>query len=1088
MLKSLVHAVFGTRHTRELKRLRPVVEQINAEFERLEDVSDEELRGQTARFRERIAEATSEAEAELGDLRAQRRQSEDAAEREALSQAIGDAEQRLNAELKAVLDEILPEAFATVKAAAHRLVGTEAQVTGRTLTWDMVHYDVQLIGGMALHDGRVAEMATGEGKTLVATLPLYLNALAGRGAHLVTVNPYLAQRDSEWMGHLYGFLGLTVGCIDLHEPNTPERRAAYGADITYGTNNEFGFDYLRDNMVHEVGQRVQRGHYYAIVDEVDSVLIDEARTPLIISGPVGTGTNAAYARYNPSVADLNRRQTRLVNELIAQAEKDIEGGDTYAAGEKLFLARRGSPRNKRLQKMLNDDPGLVKVIGKVERDYMMDKRVHELEENLLYSMDEKGHTIHLTDQGLDVLAPDDHDAFVVPDISEAVHRVELDASLSLDEKRDRKDELEREYAEKSERIHIIHQLLKAYTLFNKDEQYVIQNGEVMIVDEFTGRMMPGRRWSDGLHQAVEAKEGVAVKAETQTLATITIQNYFRMYDKLGGMTGTAETEEGEFHQIYKLDVMVIPTNRPAQRQDRHDLVYKTKREKLNAIVEEVRRLHVMELPVLVGTVSVDTSETLSRMLKRAGVPHEVLNAKYHQREAEIVSLAGQPGAVTIATNMAGRGTDIKLGEGVTASRTIAWLKARGADLKALSTSPDPATVVDLTTQADDFEVETGGLHIIGSERHESRRIDRQLRGRAGRQGDPGASQFFLSLEDDLMRLFGSDRIASIMDRLGAEEGEVITHPWITNSISGAQKRVEMQNFEARKRLLDYDDVMNQQREVIYDLRTFALEGGEELKGEVWEMIERALPVIVDEYAPAGAATDEWDLPGLRQRLMLDFMLTADRLPASEGDAPGFAGREELDDYLVEAAREHYHDKLDRFGEAADAVLRFVVLNTIDEKWKDHLYDLDHLKASIGFRGWGQKDPLLEYKKEAYDMFEDLMTDLYQSAARFVYRAQLAPMAPPPPPPPMTFSGPAADAELGVADEARERDEPPAPPPPRRASLGINPYTAVPPRPREMRTNREEPGAARPAPTPSVGRNEPCPCGSGKKYKNCHGKA
>ncbi|HEX8318894.1 preprotein translocase subunit SecA [Longimicrobium sp.] len=1089
MLKSLVHAVFGTRHTRELKRLRPVVEQINAHFERLKDVSDDELRGQTARFRERIAEATSEVEAELGDLRAQRRQSEDAAEREALSQAIGDAEKRLNAELEAELDEILPEAFATVKAAAHRLVGSEAQVTGRSLAWDMVHYDVQLIGGMALHHGRVAEMATGEGKTLVATLPLYLNALAGRGAHLVTVNPYLAQRDSEWMGHLYGFLGLTVGCIDLHEPNTPERRAAYGADITYGTNNEFGFDYLRDNMVHEVGQRVQRGHHYAIVDEVDSVLIDEARTPLIISGPVGTGTNAAYARYNPSVSDLHRRQTRLVNELIAQAEKDIEGGDTYAAGEKLFLARRGSPRNKRLQKMLNDDPGLVKVIGKVERDYMMDKRVHELEENLLYSMDEKGHTIHLTDQGLDVLAPDDHDAFVVPDISEAVHRVELDPSLSLDEKRDRKDELEREYADKSERIHIIHQLLKAYTLFNKDEQYVIQNGEVMIVDEFTGRMMPGRRWSDGLHQAVEAKEGVAVKAETQTLATITIQNYFRMYDKLGGMTGTAETEEGEFHQIYGLDVMVIPTNRPAQRQDRHDLVYKTKREKLNAIVEEVRRLHTMELPVLVGTVSVDTSETLSRMLKRAGVPHEVLNAKYHQREAEIVSLAGQPGAVTIATNMAGRGTDIKLGEGVTAQRTIAWLKARNADLKALSTSPDPATVVDLTTQADDFGVETGGLHIIGSERHESRRIDRQLRGRAGRQGDPGASQFFLSLEDDLMRLFGSDRIASIMDRLGAEEGEVITHPWITNSISGAQKRVEMQNFEARKRLLDYDDVMNQQREVIYDLRTFALEGGEELKGEVWEMIERALPVIVDEYAPAGAPTDDWNLPGLRQRLMLDFMLTADRLPANEGDAPGFAGREELDDYLVEAAREHYHEKLDRFGEAADAVLRFVVLNTIDEKWKDHLYDLDHLKASIGFRGWGQKDPLLEYKKEAYDMFEDLMTDLYQSAARFVYRAQLAPMAPPQPPPPMTFSGPAADAELGVADEARERDEPPAPPPPpRRASLGINPYTAVPPKPREMHTNREEPGAPKPAPTPSVGRNEPCPCGSGKKYKNCHGKA
>jgi preprotein translocase subunit SecA len=1084
MLKSLVKAVFGTRHQRELKRLQPIVDEINRQFERLKGVSDDELRAQTERFRARIRQETAAAEEELAELRARRRTSEDAAEREGLSQQIGAAERRLKGELEEVLDEILPEAFATVKAAAHRLVGTEVQVTGQTLTWDMVHYDVQLIGGISLHQGKVAEMATGEGKTLVATLPLYLNALTGRGAHLVTVNSYLAQRDSEWMGHLYRFLGLTVGCIDLHEPNTAERRAAYHDDITYGTNNEFGFDYLRDNMVHQLEHRVQRRHYYAIVDEVDSVLIDEARTPLIISGPVGTETNAAYARYNPAVADLARRQTRIVNDLIAQAEKDLEGGDSYAAGEKLFLARRGSPRNKRLHKMLADDPGLVRVIGKVERDYMMEKKVHELEENLLYSMDEKGHTIHLTDQGLDVLAPDDHEAFVVPDISEAVHRVEEDHSLGLDEKRERKEALEREYAEKSEKIQVIHQLLKAYTLFNKDEQYVIQNGEVMIVDEFTGRMMPGRRWSDGLHQAVEAKEGVAVKAETQTLATITIQNYFRMYDKLGGMTGTAETEEGEFHQIYTLDVMVIPTNRPVTRQDRHDLVYKTKREKLNAIIEEVRRLHTMELPVLVGTVSVDVSETLSRMLKRAGVPHQVLNAKYHQREAEIVRLAGQPGAVTIATNMAGRGTDIKLGPGVTEPRTVAWAKQRGLDLKALSTSPDPEAVVDLTTQPDSYVIETGGLHIIGSERHESRRIDRQLRGRAGRQGDPGASQFFLSLEDDLMRLFGSERIAAIMDRLGAEEGEVITHPWITNSIGGAQKRVEMQNFEARKRLLDYDDVMNQQREVIYDLRTFALEGGEELKGEVWEMIERAAPAILDEYAPAGADPDEWDLAGLRQKLMLDFFINADRLPNESGMGERFGGREDLEEYVVDRAREQYHDKLDRFGEAADAVLRFVVLSTIDEKWKDHLYDLDHLKASIGFRGWGQKDPLLEYKKEAYDMFEDLMTDMYAAISRFVFRAQLAPAAPLPPPPPMMFSGPSSDAELGVADEAQEM--PPPPPQPRRPSLGVNPYAAVAPRPQPMRTNREEAPAPTPA-APTVGRNDPCPCGSGKKYKQCHGR-
>ncbi|HEX8694194.1 MAG TPA: preprotein translocase subunit SecA [Longimicrobium sp.] len=1091
MLKSIVRAVFGTRHQRELKRLQPVVDEINREFERLQTLSDDELRAQTEKFRAYIAESTADVRAELEALREERRHSESAAEREELSQRMGAVETRLKEATEAALDEILPEAFATVKEACRRLVGTEVTVTGQTLLWDMVPYDVQLIGGIVLHQGKVAEMATGEGKTLVATLPLYLNALTGRGAHLVTVNAYLAQRDSEWMGHVYKFLGLTVGCIDLHEPNTPERREAYGADITYGTNNEFGFDYLRDNMVHELAHRVQRGHAFAIVDEVDSVLIDEARTPLIISGPVGTETNAAYARYNPSVSDLYRRQTRIVNELIAQAEKDIEGGDLYSAGERLFLARRGTPRNKRLLKLLADDPGLQKSISKVERDYMLEKKVHELEEQLLFSMDEKGHNVHLTDQGLDVLAPDDHEAFVVPDISEAVHRVEADPTLSLDEKRDAIATLEREYAEKSEKIHVIHQLLKAYTLFNKDEQYVIQGGEVMIVDEFTGRMMPGRRWSDGLHQAVEAKEGVSVRAETQTLATITIQNYFRMYDKLGGMTGTAETEEGEFHSIYGLEVMVIPTNRPARRDDRHDLVYKTKREKYNALIQEIGRLHAMELPVLVGTVSVDVSETLSRMLKRAGIPHEVLNAKQHQREAEIVARAGQPGSVTIATNMAGRGTDIKLGPGVTEARTIAWLKEKGADLKALSTVPDPAQAVDLATQPDDYVVEEGGLHILGSERHESRRIDRQLRGRAGRQGDPGASQFFLSLEDDLMRLFGSERIAGIMDKLGAEEGEVITHPWITGSISSAQKRVEMQHFDSRKRLLDYDDVMNQQREVVYDLRTFALEGGEELRGEVWEMIERALPPLVDEYTDA-AHPEEWDLAGLRQRLMLDFFISADRLPGEDGAGEGFDTRDEVREYVLETAREAYHRKLDQFGEAAEAVQRFIVLSTIDEKWKDHLYDLDHLKASIGFRGWGQKDPLIEYKKEAYDMFEDLMRDMYASVARFAFRAQLTPAAPPPPPPPPLFGTPMRGdepVEAEYEEESPAAAEPEAPAPRPRATLGINPHAAVPPRREQLRTNREAPRPpSRPAaPQAPVGRNDPCPCGSGKKYKNCHGK-
>jgi preprotein translocase subunit SecA len=1082
MLKNLVGAVFGTRHDREVKRLAPVVAEINEHYERLKDVPEEELKGQTERFRETIREALAEAEAELEALRAERRASEVAAEREVLSERIGQAERRMTETLEGVLDDILPEAFATVKAACARLVGTEVSVTGQTLTWDMVPYDVQLIGGIALHRGRVAEMATGEGKTLVATLPLYLNALAGRGAHLVTVNSYLAQRDSEWMGHVYGYLGLTVGCIDLHEPGTPERRGAYQADITYGTNNEYGFDYLRDNMVHSLEQRVQRVHHYAIIDEVDSVLIDEARTPLIISGPVGSETNQAYGRYNPVVADLYRRQTRLVSELIAAAEKDVAEDDLFAAGEKLFAARLGSPKNKRLLKLLADDPGLQKTMSKVERSYMLEKRVHVLQEDLLFAMDEKGHNVHLTDKGLEVLAPDEPEAFTVPDISEEVHRVEEDPDLSVEEKRDRKEALEREYAEKSEKIHVIHQLLKAYALFARDEQYVVQDGQIMIVDEFTGRMMPGRRWSDGLHQAVEAKENVQVKGETQTLATITIQNYFRMYEKLGGMTGTAETEEGEFHQIYNLDVMVIPTNRPITRDDRHDLVYKTKREKYNAIIEEIRRLHAMQLPVLVGTVNVDVSETLSRMLKRSGIPHEVLNAKYHGREAQIVANAGQAGGVTIATNMAGRGTDIKLGAGVKAPRTIAWCREHGVDPAALPPR-DPALPADFEGKPDDFLVEEGGLHIIGSERHESRRIDRQLRGRAGRQGDPGASQFFLSLEDDLMRLFRSDRIAGIMDRMGAEEGEVITHSMITNSIGSAQKRVEMQHFEARKRLLDYDDVMNQQREVIYDLRTFALEGGEELKGEVWEMIEKALPPIIEEYAPEAADPENWDLAGLKQRLLIDYFLQAERLPQPDAEmAEPFESPDELEEYIIDRAREQYHDKLDRFGEATDAVLRFVVLSTIDEKWKDHLYDLDHLKASIGFRGWGQKDPLVEYKREAYDMFVDLMADLYGSVVRFVYRAQLT-QAPPPPPPPPIFGTPGREGQPEDGTEPGPARRP-------QATSGINPYAAVGPKPGELRTNRgEEAGAPKPAAAgPTVGRNDPCPCGSGKKYKQCHGRA
>ncbi len=822
MLKGILSKVFGTRHERERKRIQPIVDEINAHYERLQSVSEEELRGQTAKFRQILAERTEALERRVAELKLLKHTTKDPAEREKIDLELGGGdgrgglEKELRDEIAEVLDEILPEAFATVREGARRLCGSTVQVTGQELKWDMVHYDVQLMGGIQLHLGKIAEMATGEGKTLVATLPLYLNALPGKGAHLVTVNSYLARRDSQWMGHVYTYLGLTVGCLDDTEPGTLDRRAAYNADITYGTNNEFGFDYLRDNMVVSLDQRVQRGHWFAIVDEVDSVLIDEARTPLIISGPVGNENDQAFGEHNQSVLRIFRRQTEIVNVLVGEADRAMEQGDKDAAALGYFKAQLGSPKNKRLMKALNEQ-GVKQLVQKMELDYLADRKLppakqqfRELENDLFFVLDEKGHTVHLTDRGIDELSPVDHDEFSLPDISTEIHRIDRDTEMAPAEKLEARRAIEAEYAMKSEKLHIVHQLLRAHALYEKDVNYVVQDGQVLIVDEFTGRTMPGRRWSEGLHQAVEAKEGVQVKGETQTLATITIQNYFRMYEKLGGMTGTAETEETEFHQIYSLEVAVIPTNRDVVREDRQDLIYKTRREKFNAIVEETRRLHELCYPVLVGTVNVEVSETLSRMFKRAGLPHNVLNAKYHQREAEIVAGAGQKGAITIATNMAGRGTDIKLGEGVKEAK--------------------PSTVKDPDGKDIDVE-ECGGLHIIGSERHESRRIDRQLRGRSGRQGDPGASQFFLSLEDDLMRLFQSDRIARLMDRLGAQEGEVLTHPLVTRSIEQAQKRVELQNFQARKRLLDYDDVMNQQREVIYSSRSFALEGGEELRGE-----------------------------------------------------------------------------------------------------------------------------------------------------------------------------------------------------------------------------------------------------------------
>src|SRR5438128_2936276 len=1080
MVKSLFTKILGSRFKRELKRLRPVVDGILRHEERLKALSDAEIQAQTPKLRAAIAQRTTALVAEVERLKREKHDCPDAGQRAALSDQLARAEAAYGKELQAALDDVLPEAFATVREASRRLLSSEVVVTGHGLNWDMVPYDVQLIGGIVLHQGKIAEMATGEGKTLVATLPLYLNALAGRGAHLVTVNNYLARRDSQWMGHLFTWLGLTVGCIDDTEPSTPERRAAYLCDITYGTNNEFGFDYLRDNMVFSLEQRVQRVHAYAIIDEVDSILIDEARTPLIISGPVGTESDEKYAQFNAQVVQLVRKQTAVVNDLIAKAEPLLAGEKTtYDGATLLYQAQLGMPKNKKLLKLLQE-PGVKALVQRVELDVLADRKLpareqklRHLEEELYFVLDERGHSVHLTDQGVETMSPQDPDLFIVPDISHAVHEIEHDQDLSAQQKIERRRAVEAEYALKSETLHIIHKLLQAHALYEKDVDYVVQDGKVLIVDEFTGRLMHGRRWSEGLHQAVEAKESVAVQEETQTLATITIQNYFRMYDKLAGMTGTAETEETEFYQIYKLDVVVIPTNRAVRRGDQHDLIYKTRREKYNAILDEVERQHGRGLPVLVGTVNVDVSETLSRMLKRRGLKHEVLNAKYHQREAEIVAQAGQPAAITIATNMAGRGTDIKLGPGVKRCQ-VCGISARGeAAFGQVVERPDltPERIKELGCNDDP----PCGLVIIGTERHEARRIDRQLRGRSGRQGDPGQSVFFLSLEDGLLRLFGPDRIARWMDRTGAEENEVITHPWVTSAIGQAQKRVELQNFQARKKLLEYDDVMNQQREVIYSLRQFALEGGEEWKAEALRMVEQAVAGLADELIGDTKDAYHWDRALMETEFLLKFLVSV----AGVTDPARIRSRDELVRAAPQAAREAFQGKLDHFKEIEAKVgavnigaqaLSHVMLTVIDEKWKDHLYDLDQLKAAIHHRQWGQKDPPIEYKREGYEMFVGLMHDVHATFAERWLKLQIE--IGPPRPGPGDLGGPGVRGPragpLGGtrrpapmvavkpdADGLVQSDTAPAPRPSLDSRPALNPYAGV-------------------------GRNDPCPCGSGKK--------
>ncbi len=1022
----LFKKLFGSKHDRDIKTILPRIEEVNSSFEEVQSLSDDQLKSKTTEFRARVSEAIQAQEQELQQARSRLKEDLAPADRDQVLTEIDSLEKEISEETAAVLDEILPEAFAVVKDACRRLVGNEFELLGHRVVWEMVPFDVQLIGGIVLHQGKISEMATGEGKTLVATMPAYLNALSGRGVHIVTVNDYLARRDSLWMGKVFEYLGLTVGCIQS-QMDPFQRRKQYACDITYGTNNEFGFDYLRDNMVVSKEEMVQRGHNYAIVDEVDSVLVDEARTPLIISGPVSSEDHR-YNEMKPKVDRLVSAQRNFVSKIVADAEKLIEEGKEEEAGVLILRSYRGLPKHPRLTKLLSE-PSIKKLMQGTEVEYMRDqsRRMHEIDDELHYAIDEKNHQINLTEKGRDLLAPNasEKDFFVLPDLGTEFSIIDNDSALTPEQRQSRKDELNRLYAERSDRIHTVTQLLRAYSLYEKDEEYVVtDDGKVMIVDEFTGRLLPGRRYSDGLHQAIEAKEGVKVERDMQTLATITLQNYFRLYRKLAGMTGTAETEAGELLDIYKLDVVVIPTNRSMVRDDRHDMIYKTKREKYNAVIEEIEKMRGLNRPVLVGTTSVDVSETISRMLKRKNLPHNVLNAKQHQREAEIVLHAGLPGNVTIATNMAGRGTDIKLGPGVK---------------------------------------DAGGLHIIGTERHEARRIDRQLRGRAGRQGDPGSSQFFLSLEDDLMRLFGSERIAGIMERMGLKDGDVIQHPMITRSVERAQKKVEENNFGIRKRLLEYDNVMNQQREVIYARRRKALLD-ERIKEDILALMEDLARRIVEKHRAEGDV--EALRNDLRARLLLDYQISPERFQQAGVD--GMTGE------IVAAGREFYKRKEEKLGSEMMATIeKMVTLQVIDEKWKDHLREMDDLKEGIHLRAYGQKDPLIEYKAEGFRMFSELVDQIDSEIVLNVFK--LFPATPQMPlrqavrPPRQEQMRTMHESSSGMGFQGNK--EPIA-----GAADDHQPsQTAKTEKPQPMHVGEK------------TGRNDPCPCGSGKKYKQCHGK-
>ena len=1094
--------IFGDKSQRDLKTVKPFLDATLAAYPAIAALDNDGLRAKTIEFKERINKAREAEETELKQLRDRIDAEYDmpVEEKENLYKRIDELEKQSYDKTQKVLDEILPEAFSVVKETAKRfaenetvvvtatehdrdLAATHASITiegdkalyknhwvagGNEITWDMVHYDVQIIGGVVLHSGKIAEMATGEGKTLVATLPVYLNALPGKGVHVVTVNDYLAKRDSEWMGMLFEFHGLTVDCIDKHEPHSDERKRAYNCDITYGTNNEFGFDYLRDNMSRNPEELVQRGHNYAIVDEVDSVLIDDARTPLIISGPTGKDDDEQeFYRFKPTIEKLYNAQRLLVTQCLADAKKGIsEKPDPKPEDEcakQLLRAYRGLPKNNALIKYLSES-GIKSILLKTENFYMQEqnKYMHIIDDELYFVIDEKNRQVELTDKGMEYLTSlgEDPNFYQLPDIGSAIAEVENDASLTPEQKTEAKDKIYSDFAVQSERVHTVDQLLKAYTLFVRDVDYILtEDNQVKIVDEQTGRIMEGRRWSDGLHQAVEAKENAKVEAATQTYATITLQNYFRMYKKLAGMTGTASTEAGEFWNIYKLDVVEIPTNKPVARDDMDDMIYKTKREKFKAVIDEVERLIGEGRPVLVGTTSVETSELLSKMLKMKKIPHNVLNAKLHQKEADIVAQAGEPGRVTIATNMAGRGTDIKL----------------KGDVK-----------------------EKGGLAIIGTERHESRRVDRQLRGRAGRQGDPGSSLFFVSLEDDLMRLFGSERIAQVMDRMGLQEGEVIQHSMITKQIERAQKKVEENNFGMRKRLLEYDDVMNNQRTVIYNKRRNALYG-DRLSIDISNMFFDTCELLYTE----GSDWEEFKMEVIR--------VFAHEVPMSEREFLSLHRREAIQ-LLYDQCFSAYKERMQKLCENAWPFIKNIAENTryinvafpitdgkktlnvvvpvkkayethgrelqlsiekgitlaiIDDLWKEHLRQLDDLRQSVQNAAYEQKDPLLIYKFESFKLFEQMLLNINREITSFLSRANLP---------------------LPDESQVREAQRPQAPQRGLRAGRENQFDRSAQQQQQAIDNSRQQPQKVMPVHVEKkVGRNDPCPCGSGKKYKNCHGK-